>query len=71
MEWLSLLASQPQALASFHAWLKLKERECAEHALDVPESERQSLKGKRDSFRDIQAYINNNLKHAQTSTLGS
>ena len=65
MEWLDLLVAHPSALASLQAWLKDLERACADYALDGPESDVPKLKVKRDSFREIQAYINNNKTLAQ------
>ena len=65
MEWLTLLASHPSALSSFLAWLKVQEQQCAEFALDVNDEERRALKGKRDSFRDVAAYVQNNIFQVQ------
>lgn len=67
MDWLLLLAAHPQALASFLIWLKTKERACADQALDVSEKDIPALKGKRDSFRDIQAFVQNNITKIQRS----
>lgn len=67
MEWLYLLAAHPGALASFQSWLKDHEHACSEYALDGPIGDVPTLKGKRDAFREIQAYINNNLTLAQQS----
>jgi hypothetical protein len=59
--WLHVLVAQPLALASLVAYLKKRERECSEYALDVDEKLIADLRGKRTAFRDIQAYISNNL----------
>ena len=67
MEWLHHLHANPAALASFMAWLKERERECAEYALDVDEKLLGDLRGKRTAFRDIQAYVNNNAALMQRS----
>lgn len=69
MEWLTLLVSHPLALASFLTWLKLQEQHCAEFALDVGDDERKALKGKRDSFRDLTAYVQNNLGQVKRGLL--
>lgn len=61
MDWLHVLSAQPVALTSFCTWLRDQERLCAEFALDVDDKERLALKGKRDAFREIQAYIHNNV----------
>lgn len=71
MEWLSLLASHPAALSSFLTWLKAQEHLCHEFALDIPEQDRQALRGKRDSFRDMQAYVQNNMKMIERSVLAA
>lgn len=60
MEWLRLLNEHQVARAAFLKWLDEKIRQCEEKGLDVPEKERQSLKGTRDSYREIKAYIMNN-----------
>ena len=65
MDWLYLLVAHPAAFASFRLWLSDREKACAEFALDVGEDERKSLKGKRDAFREIQAYMNNNMERAK------
>lgn len=64
-EWLHLFVAHPGALASLQAWLKTREYACAEYALDGPESDVPKLKGKRDAFREIQAYIHNNITLVQ------
>ncbi len=61
MEWLSLITAHPVALASLLAWLKAQERACSEFALDVESKDIPMLKGKRDAFRDMHAYVQNNL----------
>lgn len=61
MEWLTLLVSHPSALDSLLEWLKAQEQHCIAHALDVPETDIPVLRGKRDGFRDVQAYITNNM----------
>ena len=60
-EWLHTLIARPGALASFQVWLQAREAACAEYALDGPESDIPKLKGKRDAFREILAYVNNNI----------
>ena len=64
-EWLQLLAAHPGALASFQAWLKAREGACTTYALDGPESDIPKLKGKRDAFREMQAYVHNNITLAR------
>ena len=67
MEWLTLFAAHPSALASFHAWLKEHEDACCAYALDGPEADIPQLKGTRNAYRDIRAYLNNNLVRATTA----
>ena len=66
-EWLHTLVARPGALASFQVWLQAREAACAEYALDGPESDIPKLKGKRDAFREILAYVNNNIMLVQRS----
>jgi hypothetical protein len=63
--WLHVLVAQPMALASFMAYLKHRERECSEYALDVEVEKIADLRGKRAAFREMQAYINNNAVKAK------
>ena len=65
MEWLTLIANHPSALASLLTWLRTQEKACSDSALDVELKDIPALKGKRAAFRDMHAYIQNNLKAVQ------
>ena len=65
MEWLTLLVGHPAALASFLQDLKDREQQCSAYALDIPVAEIPALKGKRDAFRDLLSYVQNNVVLAQ------
>lgn len=61
MEWLAQLMERPTALESLVSYLKTSETRAIETALDDT-AKVEYYKGKRDTYRDIQAYIQNN-KH--------
>lgn len=65
MEWLTIFAAHPGILASFQAWLVERARACSEAALDGPDADIAMLRGKREAFHEIQAYVINNLTLAQ------
>lgn len=61
MEWLSLIANHQLALHSLQQWLLEKSNQCAKTALDIPLEDIPTLRGERNAYLSILAYINNNL----------
>ena len=59
--WLAHLAHRPEALSSLIVYLQKCITDCPEYALE-PGANIERLRGKRDAFREILGYINNNKR---------
>lgn len=71
MDWLAVFATNPGTLDSFQTWLKERARACADAALDGPDGDIPMLRGKREAFQEIQAYVINNLTLVQREHAGT
>lgn len=69
MEWLNLLAVHPTALSSLQEFLKQHEEACYRSAFDKDINIVQ-LKGERDAYIKLQAYIINHKHEAERKSHG-